>query len=46
MKEYFLKHKKFAIILIGIIGLNCFYGFDARFTTINLLWIFINVVKI
>jgi len=46
MKEYFVKHRKFLIILIGIIALNCCFGFDARFTIINLLWVFINVVKI
>lgn len=46
MKEYFVYHKKFFIILIGIIALNWYYGFDARFTIINLLWVFINVVKI
>jgi hypothetical protein len=46
MKEYILKHKKFLIILTGIALLNWYFGFDARFTIINLLWIFINVVKI
>lgn len=27
-------------------ALNAFYGFDPRFTVINLLWIFISIVKI
>ncbi len=46
MKEYILKNKKFLVILAGIIALNYYYGFDAKFTIINLLWIFINIVKI
>lgn len=46
MKEYFIKNRKFLLILLGILALNWYYGFDARFTIINLLWIFINVVKI
>ncbi|MFN5630126.1 MAG: hypothetical protein ACK48W_12670 [Bacteroidota bacterium] len=44
--EYFGRHKRFLLILLAIIGLNYYYGFDARFTLINLLWIFISVVKI
>lgn len=40
------RHKRFGIILAGIITLNIAYGFDARFTIINLLWIFISIVKI
>lgn len=43
---YLARHKRFGIILAGIIGLNVAYGFDARFTIINLLWILISVVKI
>jgi hypothetical protein len=46
MKESILKHKKFLFILIGIIALNWHFGFDARFTIINILWILINVVKV
>lgn len=44
--SYIAKNKRFTIILAGIIVLNFSYGFDARFTIINLLWIFINIVKI
>ena len=40
------RHKRFGIILAGIVALNVAYGFDARFTLINLLWIFISLVKI
>jgi len=43
---YLLRHKRFGIILLGIIILNAVYGFDARFTIINLLWVAINVLKI
>jgi hypothetical protein len=46
MKKNLLENKKFIIILIAIVALNYYYSFDARFTIINLLWIFINVVKI
>ena len=45
-KDYLLRHKRFGIILLGIIGLNIAYGFDPRFTIINLLWIGISVIKI
>lgn len=40
------RHKRFGIVLAGIIALNIAYGFDARFTLINLLWILISIVKI
>ena len=43
---YLSRHKRFGIILLGIISLNMVYGFDPRFTIINLLWILISVVKI
>jgi hypothetical protein len=43
---YLSRHKRFIIILAAIIILNVVYGFDARFTIINLLWILISVVKI
>lgn len=43
---YLRRHKRFGIIIIGIIVLNLAFGFDARFTIINLLWIFISIAKI
>jgi hypothetical protein len=46
MGEYYKENKKYLLILAGIIVLNWAFGFDARFTAINLLWVFINVVKI
>lgn len=44
--NYLARHKRFMIILAGIIVLNMIYGFDARFTIINLMWIGISVIKI
>lgn len=44
--NYIRRHKRFFIILLGIITLNLIYGFDMRFTIINLLWILISVIKI
>ncbi|MCD6063219.1 MAG: hypothetical protein K0R82_1130 [Flavipsychrobacter sp.] len=46
MALYLGRHKRFGIILLGIIGRNLALGFDLRFTIINLLWILISVVKI
>jgi hypothetical protein len=43
---YLKRHKRFGIILLGIIILNLIYGFEARFTIINLLWILISISKI
>ena len=42
---YLNRHKRFAIIIAAIIVLNILYGFDARFTIINLIWILISVIK-
>ena len=41
-----MRHKRFGIIVAGIISLNLIYGFDPRFTIINVLWIAISVIKI
>lgn len=50
MKEnkpsWLARHKRFLVILAGIVALNFAYGFDPRFTIINLLWIAISVIKI
>ncbi len=40
-RDFFLKKKKPIIIIAGIILLNIIFGFDARFTIINLLWLLI-----
>jgi hypothetical protein len=42
---YSKQNRRFLIILITIIALNAAYGFDIRFTIINLVWILINVIK-
>jgi hypothetical protein len=39
--EKLLKYKKPALIIAGIIVLNLIYGFDPRFTIINLLWLLV-----
>lgn len=44
--EYLKRHKRYLIIIVGILSLNFLYGFDARFTIINLLWIIISIFKI
>lgn len=41
MKEWVIKYKKPIVITIGITVLNLIYGFDARFTIINLLWLLV-----
>jgi hypothetical protein len=41
MKDYLLKHKKPLVITLGITVLNIIFGFDARFTIINLLWLMV-----
>jgi len=43
---YTMRHKRFLVILAGIVVLNMLYGLDMRFTIINLLWILISVIKI
>ncbi len=46
LTTYLHRHKRFGIIVIAIVALNFAYGFDVRFTIINILWIFISVAKI
>jgi hypothetical protein len=41
MKDVIIKYKKPIIITLGITLLNLYFGFDARFTIINLLWLLI-----
>ncbi|KAB2916907.1 MAG: cytochrome O ubiquinol oxidase [Bacteroidetes bacterium] len=41
MKEFFKKYKKPILITSTIIILNVVYGFDARFTVINIVWLFV-----
>jgi len=41
IKTFIIKYKKPIIITIGITLLNLYFGFDARFTIINLLWLLV-----
>jgi len=41
MKDFLIKYKKPLLITAGITVLNLIYGFDARFTIINLLWLLV-----
>ena len=40
-KKLFIKYKKPIVITLGITILNIIFGFDARFTLINLLWLLV-----
>jgi hypothetical protein len=39
--ELVKKYKKPLVIVAGIIALNFAFGFDPRFTIINLLWLLV-----
>lgn len=41
IKRWIQKNKKPLIIITGIVVLNLVFGFDARFTLINLLWLLV-----
>lgn len=41
MKAYLIKYRKPIVITLGISVLNMLFGFDARFTIINLLWLLV-----
>jgi len=41
MKELVIKYKKSIVIVAGITALNIAFGFDPRFTLINLLWLLV-----
>ncbi|MBL7999454.1 MAG: hypothetical protein JNL32_12560 [Candidatus Kapabacteria bacterium] len=38
---WYIRYKKPIIITSGIIALNLIFGFDWRFTIINLLWLLV-----
>ncbi len=40
-KDLMVRNKKPLLIISGIIILNLIFGFDARFTLINLLWLLV-----
>ncbi|HMG82171.1 MAG TPA: hypothetical protein VK559_03980 [Ferruginibacter sp.] len=39
--EVVIKHKKKIIITFSIIILDIIFGFDAKFTLINIIWLFV-----
>jgi len=41
MRGFYLTHKKKVIIILSIVALNMVFGFDARFTVINLVWLMV-----
>ena len=41
LNEWLRKNKKTLVIIPGIVVLNLVFGFDARFTLINLLWLLV-----
>ncbi len=40
-RKYWKKYRKPLVITAGITVLNLAFGFDARFTIINLLWLLV-----
>jgi len=40
MKSFLVKYKKPIVITMAIMLLNMIFGFDPRFTIMNLLWLF------
>ena len=41
MKQFILRYKKPIIITISITILQLIFGFDAKFTIINIIWLFV-----
>lgn len=41
MKQFILKYKKPIIITISITVLQIVFGFDPKFTIINIIWLFV-----
>lgn len=41
MKDFIIKYKKQIVITVAVTILNLLYGFDARFTIINLIWLLV-----
>lgn len=39
MTAFLKKYRKPIVITAGVLALNLIFGFDARFTIINLLWL-------
>jgi len=41
MKAFLLKYKKPLIITLSVIVLQLIFGFDPKFTLINIIWLFV-----
>ena len=41
MKQTFIRYKKPIIITTSIIALQFIFGFDPKFTIINIVWLFV-----
>jgi hypothetical protein len=41
MKTFLEKNKKPIVIISAIVALNVIFGFDIRFTIINLIWLLV-----
>ncbi len=41
IKEFVIKYKKPIVITLAITFLNIYFGFDGRFTIINLIWLLV-----
>ena len=40
MKSFIIKYKKQFIITTSVLVLDCAFGFDVKFTVINMVWLF------
>jgi hypothetical protein len=41
LKEFVIKYKKPIIITVSITILQMIFGWDAKFTAINIIWLFV-----
>jgi hypothetical protein len=41
MKDFIIKYKKPIIITLSVTVLQLIFGFDPKFTIINLIWLFV-----
>jgi len=41
MKEFIIKYKKPIIITLAVIVLQLIFGFDPKFSLINIIWLFV-----
>jgi len=41
MKEFIIKYKKPIIITLSVIVLQLIFGFDPKFSLINIIWLFV-----